>query len=76
MRTMAGRVNHPDGWIDVVVVTQAGEPDPSWDAAAPSMNYQLTLHTTSAHFTEDLGRFREMLQTVKLSPPRKQQRQL
>jgi hypothetical protein len=66
--SMAGRMNHPDGWIDIVVVTQAGKPDPAFDASVPSLNYDLSLHTTSAHLKDDLPIFREVLKTIKLSP--------
>ncbi|MFZ0883125.1 MAG: hypothetical protein WAN14_06975 [Candidatus Acidiferrales bacterium] len=69
MRSKAGRVNRADGWIDIFVVTQAGKPDPQFDASVPSVNYDLSLHTTRRHLDEDLRTFREMLATVRLSPP-------
>jgi hypothetical protein len=69
MKTRSGRVNQTDGWIDIIVVTQAGKPDPNWDAMAPSVNFELSLHTTARYFDEDLRTFRAVLNTVRLSPP-------
>lgn len=69
LRSRAARVNRPDGWIYVLVVTQAGKPDPAFDPRVPSVNYDVSLHTTTEHFQEDLQRFRALLQTVRLSPP-------
>ena len=69
MRSKAGRVNRTDGWIDIFVVTQAGKPDPQFDATVPSVNYELMLHTSARHLDEDLHTFREVLSTVRLSPP-------
>lgn len=68
MRSKAGRVNRADGWIDIFVVTQAGKPDPQFDPSVPSVNYDLSLHTTERHLDEDLRTFREVLATVRLSP--------
>jgi hypothetical protein len=69
LRSAAGRVNHPDGWIDIIVVTQAGKPDLRFDDAfVPSVNYILTLHTTGRHFEEDLRTFRAVLATIRFSP--------
>lgn len=69
MKTRSGRVNRSDGWIDIFVVTQAGKPDPNFDASVPSINYDLRLHTTPRHLGEDLRTFRAVLNTVRLSPP-------
>jgi hypothetical protein len=69
MATKAGRVNRSDGWIDVIVVTQAGKPDPAFDPSVPSVNYDLTLHTNPRYFEEDLRIFRTILSTVRLAPP-------
>jgi hypothetical protein len=69
MATKAGRVNRSDGWIDVIVVTQAGKPDPAFDPSVPSVNYDLTLHTNPRYFEEDLRIFRTVLSTVRLAPP-------
>jgi hypothetical protein len=64
----AGRINHSDGMIEIIVVTQAGKPDPNFDASVPSINYDLSLHTNASHLDEDLAVFRAVLSTVKLSP--------
>jgi len=67
-RSAAGRVNDIDGWIDVVVVTQAGKPDPLFDSSVPSINYDLHLHTNREHLENDLRVFRSVLATIRLSP--------
>ena len=69
LSSLAARVNHPSGWIDISVVTQAGKPDPAFDPTVPSINYILGLHTNQEHYDEDLRVFRQMLKTIKLSPP-------
>lgn len=68
MRSAAGRVNHSDGWIDILVVTQAGKPDLLFDASVPSINYDLHLHTNREHLENDLRVFRSVLETIRLSP--------
>lgn len=68
MRSAAARVNHSDGWIDILVVTQAGKPDPLFDASVPSINYDLHLHTRPEHLEKDLRVFRSVLETIRLSP--------
>ncbi len=65
----AARVNHADGWVDIILVTQAGTPDPAFDASVPSINYELRLHTRPKNLEEDLRVFRAVLQTIRLSPP-------
>lgn len=70
MKIAAGTVNHPNGWTDVIVVTQAGKPDPAFDATVPSVNYVLRLRTNPKHQEEDLRTFRTVLQTIQLSPSR------
>ena len=64
----AARVNHSDGWIDIIVVTQAGKPDPNFDASVPLINYDLRLHTKARFLDEDLRIFRAVLATIRLSP--------
>lgn len=59
-----------NGWIDVIVVAQAGKPDPSFDPTTPLINYDLTLHTKKSSLDEDLRTFRIILQTVQLRPVR------
>lgn len=69
MRTMAGEVAHPNGWVDVIVVVQAGKPDPAFDPNVPFVNYDLRLHTRREDLRNDLSTFREVLRTIRLSPP-------
>lgn len=69
LRSEAARVNRSDGWIDIFVVTQAGEPDPDFDASVPSVNYDLSLHTKPNHLDADLRVFRTVLQMIRLSSP-------
>lgn len=64
----SGRVNRSGGWIDIIVVTQAGKPDPAFDPSVPLINYDLTLHTTVRSLEADLRTFRVVLRTVRLSP--------
>ena len=66
--TEAARVSRPGGWLDVVVVTQAGKPDPALDPSAALINYDLRLHTQTRYLDEDLQTFRAVLRTVRLSP--------
>jgi len=65
----AARVDAPDGWVYIIVVTQAGKPDPAFDPSVPSVNYDLSLHTRPQNLEEDLRVFRRILQTIRLSPP-------
>ncbi len=64
----AGRVDHNDGWIDIIVVTQAGTPDLTFDPSVPSINYSIDLHTRPEYFEQDLNIFRTILQTIRFSP--------
>jgi hypothetical protein len=68
LRSAAARVNHANGWIDILVVTQAGKPDPLFDGSVPSINYDLSLHTRPEHLKEDLRVFRTVLETIRFSP--------
>jgi len=65
----AARINPSNGWIEIIVVTQAGKPDPDFDASVPSINYNLSLYTDASHLDEDLTVFRAVLKAVKLDPP-------
>jgi hypothetical protein len=69
MSTKAARVNRSDGWIDIIVVTQAGKPDPACDRSVPSINYDVGVHTSAPYLDEDLRIFRAVLKTVRLAPP-------
>ncbi len=68
MKTEVGRVDRPDGSIKIIVVTQAGKPDPGFDASVPSIEYAFNLNTDAQHLDEDLTIFRAMLNTVKIAP--------
>lgn len=69
MRTMAGEVAQPNGWLDVILVVQAGKPDTAFDPNVPFVNYDLRLHTRREDLRNDLSIFREVLRTIRLSPP-------
>lgn len=69
LRSASARVSERSGWLDVVVVTQAGKPDPLYDATVPSVNYDINLHTKPPYLDEDLRIFRELLRTIRLAPP-------
>jgi len=56
------------GWIDVIVLTQGGAPDAKFDAAVPSINYTVRLHTKQAVLEQDLQTLRLVLRTVRLAP--------
>lgn len=68
-----GTVKSPDGWIDLVVVTQAGEPTAD-EPNKPLVNYIFSLCTRPEHLDEDLKVFRIILQTVKLPSARVKRR--
>jgi len=64
----AARIDHLNGLIEIIVVTQAGKPNPDFDASVPSINYDLSLHTDAVHLDEDLAVFRAVLNAVKIAP--------
>ncbi len=65
----SGEVRHRNGWIDILVVTQAGKANPAFDPAAPAVNYTFGLRTTASLMARDLATFRTILRTTRLSPP-------
>lgn len=65
----AARIDHTNGTIEIIVVTQAGKPDPDFDASVPSFNYSFSLYTDVSHLNADLAVFRAVLKAVKLAPP-------
>jgi len=65
----SARVDRSDGWIDIIVVTQAGKPDLAFDPSVPSINYFFGLHTTAGDLEVDLKSFRAILEKIRLSPP-------
>ncbi len=65
----------PNGSVLVTVATQAGHwPDPQPDDPAefrtPWINYYAYLTTTRSHFAADLAVFKDVLASVRISPPR------
>jgi|ERR1035438_8070263 hypothetical protein len=73
LATATGRVKGPDGWIELVLVTQAAEPS-GYEPNEPSVNYIFSLYTRPEHLDEDLKVFRIILQTVKLPSSRVKRR--
>ena len=65
----AARINHSNGSIEIIVVTQAGKPNPGFDASVPSFNYDIRLTSDASHLDADLAVFRAVLKAVKLDPP-------
>ena len=71
-RSASFRVDRPDGWIDIEVLTQAGHDDFGFPGDPEfAVNYFATLHTDRAHFAADLRLFRvhlKMLRLIRLEP--------
>jgi hypothetical protein len=64
------RINHPDGWVDIVVLTQGGHwPGQAADDPTPAVNYSMTLRTDRAHLKGDLRRFESVLRAIRFVPP-------
>lgn len=66
--TQAARIDHRNAAIQIIVVAQAGKPDPDFDPTVPSINYEFSLHTDTGHLAADLGAFRRLLNTVRIAP--------
>lgn len=66
-RIEAGMAQGAHGWLDVVVVTQGGMPDPAFDPSVPSINYDIRLHTQRRYLDKDLSVLRTVLQTIQLA---------
>jgi hypothetical protein len=65
-RSASYRVNGRDGWIDIVVLTQAGHNDFAFPGDPEFwVNYIAELHTDRAHLTDDLRIFRQLLGTIR-----------
>ena len=69
LKSEAGRFDLSDGSIEIIVVTQAGKPDPDFDSSVPSINYELFLYTEAQHLDQDLSIFRTILKTTRIAPP-------
>ncbi len=70
--TKSCRVDRDDGWIDIVVVTQAWEwpgkhIEPEDDLAW--VNYTALLHTNAQRFDKDLAIFRSVLNSIHIFKP-------
>ena len=66
-RSISGRVDHRDGWIDIVVVTQGPIRLP--DDPTGVVNYGAFLETDRADFSQDLRSFRSFLRNIHLTGP-------
>jgi hypothetical protein len=67
-RSTSFRVNRPDGWIDIVVLTQAGHDDFAFPGDPEfRVNYIATLHTDPAHLAADLRLFRAHLRKIRFT---------
>jgi hypothetical protein len=64
--SLAAMQRGPNGWIDVIVLTQGGKPDPEFDPRVPSINYTIRLHTKKEFLQRDLQTFKAVLRTVRL----------
>ncbi|MGP8252829.1 MAG: hypothetical protein ACLQHF_12400 [Terracidiphilus sp.] len=69
MASESARAKLRDGRVEILVVTQAGKPDPNFDASVPSINYSIILLTNNEHLEEDLRFFRIILRTIRFFPP-------
>jgi len=69
LRSEAARVDHANGKVEIIVVAQAGKPNPDFDASAPGFNYSISLKSSARNLDEDLRMFRMILKTIRLSPP-------
>lgn len=69
----ACRIDRSDGVIEIIVVAQGGawpKPHTSPEWKLPMFNYTVSLYTTQQRFDADLARFRAILATVRIRPPR------
>jgi hypothetical protein len=69
MKTEGGRLDRPDGSVEIILIAHAGKPAPDFDASVPSMTYSLSLITDTHHLDQDLKAFRAMLKAIKIAPP-------
>lgn len=65
LASLAGRVDHPDGWTYIIVVTEA---TPSIDLTSPSIYYTITLHTNKKLLQRDIVVLRTVLRTIRINP--------
>ena len=63
------QVEYPDGWIDIMVMAQAGRwPRQSRKDPTLAVNYTVTLRTDPTHLKGDLRRFKTTLAEIRLFP--------
>jgi hypothetical protein len=68
-RSTSYRIDHEDGWIDIVVLTQGartGHGPGQGQGQATPVNYSVKLYTDQAHLAGDLGIFKAVLRTIQL----------
>jgi hypothetical protein len=65
LTSATAKVDIPNGWVQVVVAAQAGEPSPL-AAGEPLINYLFNLRTRPEFLDQDLRLFQRVLETVKL----------
>jgi len=65
LTSAAAKVDLRNGWVQVVVAAQAGEPSPL-APGEPLINYQFNLRTRPEFLGQDLRLFQRVLETVKL----------
>lgn len=65
--SLAGETRH-QGWLNIIVATEAGKPDPRFDPKIPLMNYTIQLHTKQEYMAEDLPVFRALVRTIRIAP--------
>jgi hypothetical protein len=72
LESAACRVNRPDGWIDILVVAQAGQrPEALGEAstvaqATPFINYMALLHTQVRRLDRDVDMLRLLLDRIRI----------
>jgi hypothetical protein len=70
LKSESARVKLPNGKIEILVVAQAGKPDPRFpdEGSVPAINYSIYLRTSEEHLDEDMRFFRIILNTIQISP--------
>lgn len=61
------RRDHRNGWVDVLVIAQAGSWPDKGNSDVPHINYTAQLHTSLARLTGDLDAFKKILATMNIS---------
>ncbi len=66
LKSLSGRSNHSDGWIEIVVVAHPGEAN----LEDSFINYTLSLHTDRAHLETDFRTLRSVLDSMAFTTPK------